>query len=66
MPWLRDQPQARPYVAESLWDNPDFIQTGFHISRFITVSVKTKVEQENIKVLYTILGTTSVQINVHT
>jgi hypothetical protein len=50
--------------VESLWDNPEFIQAGFHIGQFITAGVDTKVEQENIKALYSSLKTTSTQIDV--
>jgi hypothetical protein len=66
MPQSGEQPQARLGVAESLWDNPDFIQAGFYISRFITVSVNTEAEQENIKAIYASLETTLAQINVCT
>jgi hypothetical protein len=51
-------------VAESLWDNLDFIQAGFHISRFITTAVDTVADRENIEALYSSLKTTSTQINV--
>jgi hypothetical protein len=51
-------------VAESLWDNPDFIQAGFHIGRYISVSVNTQAEQEQIKALYSSMKTTSELIDV--
>jgi hypothetical protein len=66
IPRSGDQPQACPSIAKSLWDNPYFIWVGFHIGWFITVSVNTEAEWENIKALYARLETTSVQINVHT
>jgi hypothetical protein len=28
----------------SLWDNPDFIQAGFHVGRFITAVVESKAD----------------------
>jgi hypothetical protein len=44
----RPEKQSRQYshVAESLWDNPDFIQDGFYIGRYVAPSVNTKAEQE--------------------
>jgi hypothetical protein len=48
-----------------MWDNLDFIQAGFHIGRYITASVNTEAERENIKALYSSLETTSAQINVN-
>jgi hypothetical protein len=46
-------------VAESLWDNPEFNQAGFHIGRFITAVVDTEADWENIKALYSDLEFTS-------
>jgi hypothetical protein len=66
MPRSREQPRPHSRIAESMWDNPDFIQAGFHIDWFVTASVSTKVEWENIKALYSSLETTSAQINVRT
>jgi hypothetical protein len=37
-----------------MWDNPEFIQTGFHIGRFIMAVVDTEADRENIKMLYPI------------
>jgi hypothetical protein len=51
-------------VVESLWDNPDFIQAGFHIDWIITAVVDTDADRENIKALYSSLQTTSAQIDV--
>jgi hypothetical protein len=31
-------------LAESPWDNPDFIQAGFHIGWFITAFANTDAE----------------------
>jgi hypothetical protein len=58
------QPQQYLRVAESLWDNPDFIQAGFHIGRYMSTSVNTQAEQEKIKVLYSSMQTTSKVIDV--
>jgi hypothetical protein len=51
--------------VESLWDNLEFIHAGFHIGRFVTAAVDTKAYQENKKVLYSSLKTTSAQIDVN-
>jgi hypothetical protein len=50
--------------AESLWDNPNFIQAEFHVGRFVTTTVDTEANQDNIKALYSNLKTTSDQIDV--
>jgi hypothetical protein len=47
-----------------MWDNPEFIQTGFHIGRFITAAIDTEADRENIKMLYPCLKSTSAQIDV--
>jgi hypothetical protein len=51
---LRSWKQPRQYsrVAESLWDNLDFIEAGFHIGRYVSVAMNTQAEQEQIKALY--------------
>jgi hypothetical protein len=36
IPW---QPSR---VAESLWDNPEFIKAGFHLGKFVTASVENE------------------------
>jgi hypothetical protein len=64
MPHSGKQPCPFSRVAEFLWDNLDFIQAGFHIGRYVTTSVNSEAEQENIKALYSTLETTSAQINV--
>jgi hypothetical protein len=60
------QPRVFSHVAESLWDNPNFIQARFHIGQFIMAAVNTEDERENIKVLFSSLETTSTQIRVIT
>jgi hypothetical protein len=62
----KSRKQSRQYscVAESLWYNPDFIQTRFHIGRYVSVAVNTEAELENIKSLYSSLESISAQINV--
>jgi hypothetical protein len=56
--------RARSRVAESLWDNLDFIQAGFHVGRFVTAIVGTEADRTNINALYSSLKTTSDQIDV--
>jgi hypothetical protein len=51
-------------VAESLLDNPEFIQDGFHIGRFITVAVDTENDRANTKALYSALETASTHLDV--
>jgi hypothetical protein len=63
-PQLEEVPRQRSRVTESLWDNLDFIQVGFHVGRFVTAAVGTKADRDNIKVLYSSLKTTSDQIDV--
>jgi hypothetical protein len=64
VPRLEKQPQQYSCVAESLWDNLDFIQAGFHIGRYVSMSVNTQAEQEQIKTLYSSMKTTSELIYV--
>jgi hypothetical protein len=52
------------WVAESLWDNPDFIQARFHTGQFVTAAIDTEADQENIKELYSSLKTTLDQIDI--
>jgi hypothetical protein len=47
-----------------LWDNPDFIHVGFHIGRYVSASVNTQAEQEQIKALYSSMKTTFELIGV--
>jgi hypothetical protein len=49
VPSFRAQLRLFLRVVESLWDNPDFIQAGFHIGRFATAVVDSKAERENIR-----------------
>jgi hypothetical protein len=58
--------QLRQYsrVAESLRDNLEFIQAGYHIGRYVTASVNTEAERERIKALYSSMKTTSELIDV--
>jgi hypothetical protein len=62
----RHEKQSRQYsrVAESMWDNPYFIQAGFHIGRYISAFVNSQAEQEQIKALYSNMKTTSELIDV--
>jgi hypothetical protein len=57
---------SRPYlrVVESLFDNPKFIQAGFHIGWFVTVVVDTEADQTNTKALYSALETASTHLDV--
>jgi hypothetical protein len=65
MPRSRKQPRPFSHVAESLWDNPYFIQARFHIGRYVIASVNSEAEWKNIRTLYSSLKTTSAQINVN-
>jgi hypothetical protein len=56
--------QQHSRVVESLLDNLEFIQVRFHIRQFVTTAIDTEADRENIKVLYTILKSTSAQIDV--
>jgi hypothetical protein len=47
-------------------DNLDIIQAGFHIDRYVTVAMNSEAERENIKMIFSILETTSAQIKVIT
>jgi hypothetical protein len=64
MPHSEEQPQQYSRVAESLADNREFIKFRFHIDRFITAVVDTKVNQVNIRVLYSDLESASTRLNV--
>jgi hypothetical protein len=64
VPRPENQPCQYSRVAESLWDNPDFIQVGFHIGQYVSVSVNTAAKQEQIKALYSSMKTTSELVGV--
>jgi hypothetical protein len=64
VPSYEETQRQHSWVTESLWDNPGFIQAGFHLGWFITVAVDTEADRENIKALYSSLKTTSAQIDV--
>jgi hypothetical protein len=64
VPRSRKQPRQYSRVAESLWDNPDFIQTRYHVGRFVAASVNTKGEREQIWALYSSMKTTSELVDV--
>jgi hypothetical protein len=64
MPRPEKQPRQYSRIAESLWDNPNFIQAGFHIGRYVTASVNTEAEREQIKALYSNMKTTSELVDV--
>jgi hypothetical protein len=57
VPQSEEPLQHHSWVAESLWDNPEFIQAGFHIERFETAVVDIKANQENVKPLYSSMKT---------
>jgi putative lipoic acid-binding regulatory protein len=59
VPRLEEQPRQYLRVAESMWDNPNFIQARFHVGRYVSASVNAQAEQEQIKALYTSMKTTS-------
>jgi hypothetical protein len=64
MPRPEKQPQQYSRVAESLWDNPHFIQAEYHIGRYVTASINTEAEREQIRALYSSMKTTSKLIDV--
>jgi hypothetical protein len=66
MPHSEKQPRQQSQDAESLWDNPEFIQVRFHIGRFITIVIDTEADQENIVALYSDLDSTSAQVDIST
>jgi hypothetical protein len=66
MPTSGAQPCLFSCVVESLWDNPDFIQAGFHISQYVMPTVDSEAERDNVKALFSILETTECQIKVIT
>jgi hypothetical protein len=57
---------SRPYsrVTESLFNNPEFIQDGFHIDRFVTAIADTEADQANTKALYLALETDLTHLDV--
>jgi hypothetical protein len=59
VPRHEKQPRQYSRVAEPLWDNANFIRVGFHIGRYVSASVNTQAEQEQIKALYSSMKTTS-------
>jgi hypothetical protein len=64
IPRSEKKPCQYSHITESLWHNLDFIQRGFHIGRYISVSVNTEAEQEQIKVLYSTMKSTLELIDV--
>jgi hypothetical protein len=44
MPQSRKQPRLFLHVAESLWDNLDFIQAGFHTGQYVIAFMNSEVE----------------------
>jgi hypothetical protein len=64
MPQSGKQPRQYSCVVESLWDNSEFIQAGFHIGRYVLAVVDTEADRENINTLYSHLESTLTQIKV--
>jgi hypothetical protein len=64
VPQSKKQLWQYSWVVESLFDNCEFIQAGFHIGRFITAVVDTEVDQANIKALYLDLKLALTHLNV--
>jgi hypothetical protein len=62
------QPESLPWwtplVAETLANDPDFIQAEFHIGRFITAVVDTEADRLNTEALQTEMESTSTRIYV--
>jgi hypothetical protein len=62
-----DQKNHRDNIRGSqshCFDNPEFIQTGFHIGRFIMAAIDTEVDRANTKALYSALESASTHLNV--
>jgi hypothetical protein len=57
VPQPEEIPQQRSRVTESLWDNLDFIQAEFHVGRFVTATIDTEVDRDNIKAPEDYIGT---------
>jgi hypothetical protein len=64
MPQPKNPPRQYLHVVESLFDNPEFIQAGFHISLFIMAVVDTEADRANTKVIYYALETASTHLDV--
>jgi hypothetical protein len=64
VPRFERQLHQYSHIVESMWDNPDFIQAGFHIGQYITPSVSTEAKQEHIKALYSSMKNPSELIDV--
>jgi hypothetical protein len=64
VPRLKKQSRQYSRVAESLFDNPEFIQAGFHNGRFITTAVDIEADEANIKALYSDLKSALTHLNV--
>jgi hypothetical protein len=64
VPQYEETQRQHSWVTKSLWDNPEFIQAGFHLGWFVTEAVDTESDRENVKALYSSLKTTSAQIDV--
>jgi hypothetical protein len=64
LPWSKNLPCQHSWVAESLWDNPEFIQAGFNIGQFLTTAIDTEAEQVNIKAMYSELESASSRLDV--
>jgi hypothetical protein len=47
-----------------MWDNPEFIQAGYHIGWYVIASINTEAEREQIKALYSSMMTTSELIDI--
>jgi hypothetical protein len=63
-PRPKKQPQKYSCIAEFLWDNSEFIQGGLLTGRYVSASMNTQAEQEQIKALHSSMKTTSELIDV--
>jgi hypothetical protein len=64
VPKSKKQSRQYSHVVESLRGNLDLIPAGFHIGRYVTASVNTEAEWEQIKALYSSMKTTLELIDV--
>jgi hypothetical protein len=51
LPWVKEIPQSPPQVGSLLTQDPDFIKVGCHLGKYITFTMNTEEEQEDIRVL---------------
>jgi hypothetical protein len=63
-PWVEEVPQSSLQVTDSLAQDPNFIKVECHIGKYITTTVNTEAEQEDIQAVWSDLDSASLHINV--